>query len=312
MNRPVRRLPHETMALICTALALLSAAGCESPAPAPEATVTDAAGPQTQIRRQVELESDSRTGKDLYTLHCSACHGATGDGMGIAARHLYPKPRNFRGGGFRLVTTTNLVPTAEDLKAVIARGMPGSSMPEHRHLSDADVTKLVREILRIRREGIRNRVLSFLREETEEEEIDEQDVETMVGGVLTPGPVVNVPRFSPAEAATIAKGKEVFLRQVCPKCHGPEGRGDGDVYLIDDQGNPVRPRDFVYGFFKGGNDPESIYVRVSLGMPGSPMPASVNLSGNDLIALVHYVRSLSREPKHRLTNYQRSIRVITR
>lgn len=245
-------------------------------------------------------------------MHCSACHGASGDGRGIAARHLYPKPRTFRAGGFRLVTTTNLVPTDEDLKAVIVRGLPGSSMPEHDHLSDTDVKRLVEDILRMRRDSVRNRVLSFLREETEEEEIDEQDVETMVDDVVTPGPVVNVPRISLAEAATIAEGKEVFVRQGCPKCHGPAGRGDGDVFLIDDQGYPVRPRDFVYGFFKGGNDPESVYVRVSLGMPGSPMPSSVNVSKNDMIALIHYVRSLSRKPKHRLTNYERSIRVITR
>lgn len=272
----------------------------------------DSAGTQTQQRGQVDGESNSRTGNELYVLHCDACHGAAGDGKGVAARHLYPKPHNFRDGRFRLVTTTNLVPTAENLRTVIVRGMPGSSMREHRHLNDADVAKLVREIQRIRRDSVRNRVLSSLREETEEEEFDEQDIETMVDGIVTPGPVIGLPYFGPAEAATIADGREVFLRQGCAKCHGRKGMGDGDVYLFDNQGHPVRPRDFVYGLFKGGNEPESIYVRVSLGMPGSPMPASVNLSENDMIALAHYVCSLSREPKRRLTNYQRSIRVITR
>ena len=47
---------------------------------------------------------------------------------GIAARFLYPKPRDFTSAEFRLVTTTNLVPTEDDLFQVITRGMPGSAM----------------------------------------------------------------------------------------------------------------------------------------------------------------------------------------
>ena len=57
-------------------------------------------------------------GQVLYGRHCAACHGANGDGQGLAAAFLYPKPRSFRGGKYRLVSTDNSVPTRDDLQAV--------------------------------------------------------------------------------------------------------------------------------------------------------------------------------------------------
>ena len=45
-----------------------------------------------------------------------------------AARHLFPRPRDFRTDRFRLVSTRNGIPTQDDLEAVIERGMPGTSM----------------------------------------------------------------------------------------------------------------------------------------------------------------------------------------
>jgi mono/diheme cytochrome c family protein len=185
-------------------------------------------------------------------------------------------------------------------------------MPDFSHLSDAAVTKLVGEVLQIRRDSIRDRILLFLQEELEGEDVEEDEVEEILGRQLTPGPVVDVPGFGNATAAVIAKGKEALLRQGCRKCHGPEGKGDGDVYLVDDQGNPVRPRNLVYDRLKGGNEPESICARILLGMPGSPMPSSADLDEDQLIALVHYCRSLAREPKRRLTNHQRAIEAISR
>src|SRR5271157_4380227 len=49
-------------------------------------------------------------GPQLFGRYCAACHGENGDGNGPAARFLYPKPRNFREGQFRLVMTTNRLP----------------------------------------------------------------------------------------------------------------------------------------------------------------------------------------------------------
>ena len=90
--------------------------------------------------------------------YCAACHGENGDGNGPAARFLYPKPRNFREGQFRLVTTTNRVPSDEDLMRVLERGMPGSAMFPLGHLAEADRKALVAHVRRLIREGLEDRL----------------------------------------------------------------------------------------------------------------------------------------------------------
>jgi hypothetical protein len=77
--------------------------------------------------------------------------------------------------------------------------------------------------------------------------------------------------------------------------------------LFDDTRLPTRPRDLVHEPFKGGHKPESIYLRISVGMPGTPHPACWNVPDEKLIDLVHYCGSLSQEPKLVLTNHQRAI-----
>ncbi len=106
--------------------------------------------------------SPSRTG-ELYTLHCGVCHGARGDGRGFAARHLFPRPRDLRSGKSRLVSTRNGVPTLGDLEAVLDLGMPGTSMPSFQQLDTVERKLLAEEVLRLRREGVREELLAALR-----------------------------------------------------------------------------------------------------------------------------------------------------
>src|SRR5262245_41989272 len=82
------------------------------------------------------------TGAQLYATFCAACHGEKGDGAGAAARFLYPKPRDFGEAKFRIVTTTNNIPSDDDLKRVIQNGMPGSAMVAFGHLADTEVAAL--------------------------------------------------------------------------------------------------------------------------------------------------------------------------
>src|SRR5512139_4137704 len=68
--------------------------------------------------------------KVLYDTHCAACHGAAGDGTGPASVWLFPRPRDFSAGLFKLKSTPGTaLPTDEDLLSTVTRGMPGSSMP---------------------------------------------------------------------------------------------------------------------------------------------------------------------------------------
>jgi DMSO reductase family type II enzyme heme b subunit len=237
--------------------------------------------------------SVAQSGRELFARHCAACHGEKGDGQGIAARFLFPKPRDFRAGRFRLVSTINSVPTVEDLQAVLLRGMPGSAMPPWGHLSERDRAALVEEVRRFRLEAVRESAIQQAKEEGEEP--DEKELAKLVSSRTTPGRVVEAPKVAAGDAAVLARGKELYVKQGCSACHGNEGRGDGQQKMVDSEGLPTRPRDFLSGIFKGSPDPDSLYRRIVLGMPGSPMPASNNLKPDQVAELVAFVRSLSTE-----------------
>ena len=242
---------------------------------------------------------------DSYTLHCRACHGPNGAGNGPASRHLFPKPRDFCTGRFRLVSTHNGVPTLDDLETRIEQGMLGTSMRSFDNLSKNQRQLLAREVFRLCREGIRDRYVKMLR--NEEEEIDEDDVQEVVETRTLPGENVRVPHFGRTDQHTVARGEDVYFNYGCRSCHGDDGTGARDVYLFDEERHPSPPRDLVNEPFKGGREPESIYVRILVGMPGSPHPANSGLIEEQLVELVHYCCSLSREPKRILTNYQRAL-----
>lgn len=83
-------------------------------------------------------------GKAAYDLHCAACHGATGDGKGLASVWLFPRPRDFSAGQFKIQSTPNgSLPADEDLLESITRGVPGTSMPGFAHRPEADRHALV-------------------------------------------------------------------------------------------------------------------------------------------------------------------------
>lgn len=243
------------------------------------------------------------TAGDLFAQHCSECHGAAGDGHGAASRHLFPRPRSLRTGKFLLVSTRNTVPALDDVVTVLAEGMPGTAMPAFKGLPDAQRRLLAQEVLRLRREGARDQLLQSLRDEGEE--IDAAEIRRAVELSTTPGERVPVPRRWPGLVQAAGLGRQTYVALACDKCHGDDGTGDGGVLLFDDQGEPVRVRDLVHEPFKGGHQPQSIYLRLAVGMPGTHHPAAPYLPERQMIDVVEYVRSLACQPQRLLTNFER-------
>jgi DMSO reductase family type II enzyme heme b subunit len=247
------------------------------------------------------VAAPAENGQQLFARHCAACHGERGDGKGLAAMFLFPKPRDLRAGRFRLVSTANNVPTREDLHAVLTRGMPGSSMPPWAHLSEQERDALVDEVIRIRRDGAREAFIRGLKDDeglTDDEiaEADvQQEIQDYVDEVTSPGAGTNVPDIQASTADAVARGKDVYAKFACIQCHGETGRGDGGQEMFDDEKLPTGPRDFTLGIFKGSHDPASLYRRIAYGMPGSPMPGSSTMTPEQMVDLVHYIRSLSSE-----------------
>lgn len=248
--------------------------------------------------------------EELYGKECSACHGANGDGRGRAARHLFPRPLDFCSGGFRLTSTFNGVPTADDLDAVTRQGIPGTSMPAFEEFTLDQREVLVDEVLRLHRQGIRAKVVRDLSENGEE--LDGDEIVKVVEMCVTPGNVVSVPEIGPSDSRAIQNGKQAYFDLGCHHCHGDDGRGAPDMVLMDDSGRSTRPRDLAYESFKGGQDPKAIYLRIIAGMPGTPHPACWNVSQETLVDLVQFCRSLSRDTKIVLTNHERAVLATSR
>lgn len=248
-----------------------------------------------------DVATVAMTGAQLYLQHCGACHGDQGDGLGRAALFLFPKPRDFRGGRFKLASSTNSVPTEDDIEAVLVRGMPGSSMPSWAHLPKEERALLVEEVLRMFREGAKERYVKSLRDDeglSEEElagEEVQQDIADTVAAMTTPEPAVELPEMSAGDETAIARGKEIYVKQSCHSCHGKEGKGDGVQAMFDETGLPTRPRDLTQGIYKGGHDVPSLYRRIYYGMPGTPMPSSQTLTQDQIVDLSHFLRSVSTE-----------------
>lgn len=245
----------------------------------------------------------ANSASDLYMRWCAACHGPEGRGDGPAARHLFPPPRDFHSERFRLVSTANAVPTAEDVAAAIGRGVPGTAMRAFDHLTGIELRQLADEVLAWYRQGIREQLRAAMA--AQHEEPDPEELEEAVRLRGTPGPAIEVPPIGPFEAKRAAQGKKTYMALGCAKCHGEDGRGIGELPLADEKGNPCLPRDLALDPFKGGHDPAGLFLRIRGGLPGTPHPACYQVAPQQIVEVVHYCRAIAQEPKRTLTNHQR-------
>ncbi|MEP7009371.1 MAG: c-type cytochrome [Acidobacteriota bacterium] len=214
--------------------------------------------------------ADQVPGGPLYQKLCSQCHGEKGDGQGVAALRLMPRPRDFTAGKFKIRhTPSGSLPTDEDLTHVIREGMPYTSMPAWKQLSDEEIKTLVAA------------VKSF--------SPDFADPAKKPKAIEIP----KAPSYSEESAK---KGKEVYAKIGCAACHGEVGRGDGTSAptLKDDWDHPIRPADLTMRWtYRGGPTREDIYRTFTTGLNGTPMPAfAESLTDAERWQLVDYIESL--------------------
>ena len=158
------------------------------------------------------------------------------------------------------------------------------------------------------REGVRDQIAAWMRDETEE--ASEDEVRETLEALTTPGELAPVPSIGPSGPEKIGRGRQVYDRMGCVHCHGEDGRGPGDSLLVDDEGRLSCSRDLACEPLKGGDDPQAVYLRILVGMPGTPHPACTGLSENEMADLVHFCLSLRRESEREWTNHDRLIRAV--
>lgn len=229
----------------------------------------------TPVLNAQDLGTDAQreAGKQVYDQKCAHCHGENGDASSIAALRLRPAPRDFTSGIYKFRTTSSVdLPTDDDIKRSIRRGMPYTSMPAWQGvLSETQITNLVYYIKTFNAD--------FAGE----------------FGTPTPVNIPNAPRYS---EANLERGRQVYEENQCLDCHGDQGRGNGKSAptLHDDWSHPIRPADLTKRWtFRASSTREDVYRTFITGLTGSPMPSYEDIPEEDRWALVDYIWSLSRD-----------------
>ena len=224
------------------------------------------------------LSGQEGLGKTTYDKWCSGCHGVDGDGQGVAAEYMLPRPRDFTLALYQIRTTASgELPTDADIRHIIDVGMPTTTMPGWENLlSEAE------------RDALVDYLKTFSR---------------FFGQGDAPQ-AIDFGRATKVSEAVLAEGREQYQAMECSKCHGEFGRGDGtSASTLEDDGSfPIRAADLTENWkFNGGGSVEDIFRRLRTGLDGTPMPSYQDvvdagvITEEQLWSVAHYVRSLAPE-----------------
>jgi len=185
---------------------------------------------------------DLSAGERVFRDNCAVCHGATGDGHGMAAPHFKTPPRDLTEGRFKFRSTASgQIPTDTDLARTIVQGIPSTGMVPQNHLSEAEVRA----------------VIAFVK-----------SLSPRFAAGAAPK-VVAIASAPPATPEAVARGARVYVKGECAECHGKEARGDGPSA----KDLSVKPSDLTRRPFKSGPTARDIVRTLLTGLDGTPMPS---------------------------------------
>lgn len=249
-------------------------------------------------------------GAIVFQQRCAGCHGETGDGAGPAAAHLDPKPRDYRPGKFKFISTPRgSKPRRSDLERIIRRGAKGTSMPSFPFMSDEDMEAVIDYITALSYRGeLELALIRYSQDELEESDsVDMGSAAELMRAIdsnwaAATDQVLNPVSVMPKRTSeTIAAGAKVFLTNSCIQCHGKDGRGGRNLspdqqIPKDDWGQIAYAADLTSGMLHGGKRPIDLYRRIYNGINGSPMPGFAETFKDDpdkIWQLVHFVLHVS-------------------
>jgi mono/diheme cytochrome c family protein len=273
MDAFLTRVKRKTVVVIAVTLGLGLAAGVAILSGSGIVTAADPALSPGFIKGANPPKPDPamvEAGKKIYFRKCVWCHGVDGAGDGPGADRLWPRPRNFNQGTFKIRHTasgelplfdpTKPVSGKNDLFDTVTHGLPGSAMPSW----DGILT-----------EQQRLQVLSFVTMQLVKDRKFDDKTETVT--------VLDINNKNLKQVGyskeSIEKGANLFVEKKCIECHGAEGRGDGNPFnLKDDWGFPIQPANMhkCWNFRGSRQDPyevKNIFRTFSTGVNGTPMPS---------------------------------------
>jgi mono/diheme cytochrome c family protein len=212
-------------------------------------------------------QPDTSAGARVFRDNCAVCHGATGDGQGMAAHHFKSPPRDLTRGRFKFRSTASgQIPTDADLVRIIVRGIPSTGMVPENHLSDDEVQA----------------VIAFVKS------LSSRFADGKAPRVLA------IPAAPPVTPEAVARGARAYVKGECAECHGKEARGDGPSA----KDLSVRPSDLTRRPFKSGPTAGDIVRTLLTGLDGTPMPSYYQvLEDDELWDLAYWLDSRAGPPE---------------
>ena len=239
------------------------------------------AGFKTSDMPAMPTAQDIEAGKRVYFTKCVWCHGVDGAGDGPSADRLWPRPRNFNQGTFKIRHTASgeLPLPLTDLFQTVTHGLPGSAMPSWEGILT---------------EEQRRQAIAFVTAQlVKDRKFDDKDTETFT--------VLQLDSLKPIPPSkeSLEKGAQLLVDKKCIECHGVDGRGDGNAFnLKDDWGFPIQPASFhkCWNFRGSRQDPyevKNIFRTFSTGVNGTPMPSFAdNTTIEERWHIANFVQSL--------------------
>lgn len=284
---------------------------------APKVQIDDLQAELNELRLTPDVLA---AGSKYYLAQCANCHGKEGNGNGRAAFTLNPKPRDYRMGKFKYVSTVRYdedgkpnvgqasFPAIVDLHRTIQMGLPGAGMSAFDQPGDR-IDAIASYVIHLSLRGMVEYRLTRLWLEEEEKPTEKDVVKELkeivkqwasdARHIITPTvPWEEIEREG--KATQWAKGKDLFLNKAgCIDCHGKNGMAKVEelpniAAMKDDWGGAIKPRSFVTEAFRGGSRPIDLFYRIRLGIKPSRMQAidSTKFSDADVWNLVGYIQSL--------------------
>ena len=190
--------------------------------------------------------ADLAIGERVFRDNCAVCHGAAGDGQGMAAHHFKSQPRDLTKGRFKFRSTASgQIPTDADLTRTIVQGIPSTGMVPQNHLSETEVQA----------------VIAFVK-----------SLSPRFAGAPPPK-VVTIPAAPASSPEAVERGAKVYVKGECAECHGKEARGDGPSA----KDLAIKPPDLTRRPFKSGPTARDIVRTLLTGLDGTPMPSYYQL-----------------------------------
>jgi len=249
-------------AVLCFGLAAFSAA-CQKRSEAPATT--------TSVTTSLDSTSMAAIdpGQQAYLTHCAMCHGQWGGGDGPLAAQLWEQAKVRPA----VLDSSRMAGLSRD--EVIRVITEGGGHTGRSNLMPPWAGKLDKQLIAKTADFVK--MLPDLKSET---------------------PPAVVQSFLAAPPGSPPEGRRLFVFY-CVACHGPEGRGDGQLADSLWARNRIRPRNLTDSTYFASVSDQQIFATVSLGgahfhkSPYMPM-WSLTLQPGQIKSLVSYIRAISR------------------